>query len=375
MRSVRAEFVGVLESTTIAWQTIGEMDLKTNATSLLERITVHTEADFVSVVARAEGPQAAEKLATTHVDKALQYYRKVRSLPAEVSEVFILELLVDSRETLGQAEQDLLDFKLKHKTGSLPRDITSLQDTMRSLGSRQDESRVELERSQVLADHWSAAASDSLQLQLDAQAEVEKAQSVYDEALAAEAAAIEAATADGVDGEIAEITPTQLALLSDAVTIANRALEKHMVDADYYRELARSQEAAVIAHEANATASQTAVSEYGRIIADQEAELAGLVALSAEYHTLELALEHEQDRVSFLSEKVTEATTKKSQALAAGYLQVIEPARTPSSPLPSNRLQLMALGAVVSLVVGTILAFVLEMLVTRRGRTGASPAS
>jgi uncharacterized protein involved in exopolysaccharide biosynthesis len=60
IRAVRGQFVSILESTTIAWRTIGELDLNISARQLLEDITVRQEDEFVTVMAQAVGPRAAE---------------------------------------------------------------------------------------------------------------------------------------------------------------------------------------------------------------------------------------------------------------------------------------------------------------------------
>ena len=138
--------------------------------------------------------------------------------------------------------------------------------------------------------------------------------------------------------------------------------------ADHYLGVAHTFETSAINYAAATEAARTAEAEYGQIIASREAGLVTLIGLGAEYDTLENSLQQARERVSFLAGKANEAEIKKSQALAAGYLQIIEPAHTPGSPMPSNTWQLMALGAVVSLIVGTILAFLLEILTGRRRR-------
>jgi len=320
VKIVRGEFVSILRNTTIAWQTIADLNLNIGARQLLEDITVREQDEFITVMAKAVGPQAAEALVTTHVNNALEYYRQVRSRTVEVIGQFIADQLRESEEELADAERAFLEFKLKHEIGSLHREIEALQDVIRNLSQRRDEARLEMERSLTLAAEMEKAAADARKRAEEAEAR--------------------------------EATAT----------------------ADHYRSVARNFEVAAINHAATAEGYRTVQAQCEQIIAQRKADLAALIGLSAEYDTLQNALEQAQERVSFLASKANEAEIKKSQALSAGYLQIIEPARTPGSPMPSNTWQLVGLGAVVSLIVGTILAFLLE-IASNRHRKAAHPAA
>jgi len=320
IRAVRDDFVTILESTSIARQTIGELNLNINARQLLKDINVRIEGEFITVMARAVGPQAAEELVTTHVRNALEYYRQVRSRPAEIAEEFIAAQLRESKEELAAAENAFLKFKLEHEVGSLYREIEALQGAIRNLSQRRDEARVEMERELALATEMKKAAEEAWKRAEEAEAR--------------------------------EATAT----------------------ADHYRSMAHTFEAAAINHAASAEGYRTSQAQYAQIIAQRKADLAALIGLSAEYDALQNALEQAQARVTFLADKANEAGIKKSQALSAGYLQIIKPAQTPSSPVPSNIWQLVMLGGVVSLITGTILAFLLEILSARRHRAARRAA-
>jgi len=370
IRAVRGQFVSILESTTIAWRTVGELDLNISARQLLEDITVRQEDEFVTVMAQAVGPQAAEALVSTHVNQALEYYRQVRSRPVEIAEQFIAEQLQDSKEELAEAEKDFLEFKLKHKIGSLHKEISALQDVIRALSQKRDEARVEIERCLALAAEMENGAAEALKLSEEAKAEAQQAAEVLKRAEEAEAEAeVEAeAEAEAEAKTEAEMESPEATETPENVEEAEARAEEAEATADHYRGVAHTFETSAINYAAATEAARTAEAEYGQIIANREAGLVTLIGLGAEYDTLENNLQQARERVSFLAGKANEAEIKKSQALAAGYLQIIEPAHTPGSPMPSNTWQLMALGAVVSLIVGTILAFTLEILTGRRRR-------
>jgi len=362
IRAVRDEFSAILQSTNIARQTIAKLDLSLSAQDLLEDVTVRQEDDFVTVMARAVGPQAAEALAATLVDTALAYYRQVRALPVEITEQFISAQLAASREEMAAAEDTFLKFKLQYNLASVPRETSALQDAIRALSQRRDEARVELERSLALAAEMAREAAEAASLAEEAEVEVQAARE--DLAAAQEAVAQEAAALEDVE-EGSEPASEPVSESSPDLDQIEASLELALDEADHYRGVARTFDTAAINHFAAAQAARIVSAEYGQIIGDREAELATLIGLSADYDTLENHVLQAQEQVNFLASKASEAQYKKSQALSAGYLQIIEPAQTPGSPQPSSTLQLMALGAVVSLIVGTILAFLLEILTAR----------
>ena len=102
--------------------------------------------------------------------------------------------------------------------------------------------------------------------------------------------------------------------------------------------------------------------EYDRVIAQWETELTSLIGLSEEYSRLENAVARIQSTRDLLFNKSLEARLKQSQALSVGYLQVIEPARRPETPLPSRTLQIALVGGILSLVAGAVIAFLLEFV-------------
>ena len=366
MRAVRGEFINILNSPSIARQTIAELNLGISARQLLDRLTVQYEDEFITVVMQAVGPQAAEALATAHVNNALEYYRQARSLPVEITEQFIADRLRESQKEFAVAEDAFLKFKLEYNVGSLHREIEAVQDVIRVLSQRRDEARVEMERYLALAEEMEREEAEALQRVEEAEARAVAAEETLRQAEEAEATEATEGTEEAKETE----GETQ-----EALKRAGEAeLRAATATADHYRTAARAFEADAISHAATAAGHRTAQTQYEQIIARRTAELATLIGLSAEYDTLQNNLDQAQGRVSFLASKANEAEIKRSQALSAGYLQVIKPAQAPGSPLPANTWQLVGLGAVVSLIVGTFLAFLLEILSNRRHRAAPQAA-
>ena len=352
IRAVRDVFVSILQSSNIARRTIAELDLNTSAQRLLDDISVQREGEFITVMGQAVGPQAAESLVATHVEQALDYYRQVRSRPVEITEQFISDRLATSRQGMAAAEDAFLKFKLQYNMDSLHREISGVQDTIRAFGQELDKTRVEIERFDTLASQMQDGASEALMLADEANAEAQILRAALDVLEETDAAAEAADAVEATEG--IEQTTAKLQEAADR--------------ADHYRGVARTFETSAVNDAAAAEAARAAEAEYSQIISVREAELAALIGLSADYDALENDLQQAQKRVSFLADKANEAETKKAQALSAGYLQIIEPAHTPGTPMPSTTLQIMALGAVVSLIVGTLLAFLLEILTGRQRR-------
>jgi len=122
-----------------------------------------------------------------------------------------------------------------------------------------------------------------------------------------------------------------------------------------YQRLAAGQDAVIAGIRAKET-------EYDRLVAQQEAELVDWLKLTTEYDSLLRAVSRVQSNYNFLSDKENEARLKRSQATNVSFIQIIEPARMPDRPAPSSTPKMLMVGALVSLIGGTILAFILEFL-------------
>lgn len=126
-----------------------------------------------------------------------------------------------------------------------------------------------------------------------------------------------------------------------------------------YQRLAVAQDAVVagiVAQEA----------QYDKLIADQQSTLAELLKLTTEYESLLRNLNRIQSNYSFMSDKENEARLKQSQANNVSFVQIIEPARMPDRPAPSRTPKMLAVGAIASVILGMILAFVLEFISSLR---------
>lgn len=116
-------------------------------------------------------------------------------------------------------------------------------------------------------------------------------------------------------------------------------------------------------------ARQTAqVSAYDRLIAQHQAELQRLTALSDEYEGLQDDIRRAEANYGFLLDKETEAKLKENEVLRADFIQVVEPAHPPSKPVSPFNAKILAVAGVSSLIISTVVAFVLEYVESRRHR-------
>jgi uncharacterized protein involved in exopolysaccharide biosynthesis len=102
--------------------------------------------------------------------------------------------------------------------------------------------------------------------------------------------------------------------------------------------------------------------EYDKLIEQQKTNLEELLKLTVENDALQRAVSRIQSNYNFLADKENEARLKQSQANNVSFIQIVEPARMPDQPAPSRTPKMLAVGAVLSLIAGIILAFVLEFL-------------
>ncbi len=129
-----------------------------------------------------------------------------------------------------------------------------------------------------------------------------------------------------------------------------------------YQRLAASQDAVVAGIRAQEA-------EYDKLVAQQEGTLVELLNLTTEYDVLLRAVSRVQSNYNFLTSKESEAGLKVNQATNVSFIQIIEPARMPDRPAPSRTSKLLIVGALVSILGGIILAFILEFLSNLRAHS------
>jgi len=129
-----------------------------------------------------------------------------------------------------------------------------------------------------------------------------------------------------------------------------------------YQRLAANQDAVVAGIRAQEA-------EYDKLVAQQEGTLVELLNLTTEFDVLLRAVSRVQSNYNFLTSKESEALLKVNQATNVSFIQIIEPARMPDRPAPSPTPKLLIVGALVSILGGIVLAFILEFLSSLRAHS------
>jgi len=344
------EFISVLQAGFVAWKTVADLNLNMSAAQLLDQITILRDADFITVIAQASSPQEAEAIATTHVDNALAYYKGVRARPATASKEFLTAQLEKERKVLAEAQANFLNFKLKHGMNSVPQELTAYQDLIRTMKTERDQAYVEAKRASDIAEEYRKAAKEA-----EAQAEVfrQKAEEARKARIQHE------------DEQLAYLAKGDQTRARQAEIAADEQRQKEedaRASAEYYQSLARQYLGTATHQDAIAEGHRAAQGRYDQVIASLQTDLSSLIGLSDEYDELNRRVSEALSSYQFIQNKLTEARLKESQVLNMGYIQVIEPARTPDRPLPSKLPQYALAGAVISLLAGVVLAFVIEGL-------------
>ncbi|HEY63659.1 MAG TPA: hypothetical protein G4O02_03710 [Caldilineae bacterium] len=324
--ATQEDFISVATSDLVALRTIARLDLDISASELLDRVTVTRDGEFITVSVEGDTPQQAEAIATALVENALEYYREIRARPAVASGQFIQQQLEQAKQELAAAQNALLKFKLQNNVGSLDREIQAYQDKIRALRDKRDDALIAARQAEALKAEYETLAQSMKE--------------------AADAAAQRVAAAREAEDE--------------------DALRRALDDEAYYRQKARDYQALAAAQAVAAASHRVAAAEYEQLAARRDADLAALLGLTAEYEELQMAVDQARSNYEFLQGKAREAALKQRQALSLGYLQVVEPARPPQRPAPSRFKRIALVGAVLSLLAGGVLAFLLEFIETLR---------
>ncbi|MCC7352230.1 MAG: hypothetical protein IT330_00630 [Anaerolineae bacterium] len=344
--AVQGAFMNVLQDPRVAWQTIGDLRLPMDAGQFRERLRVARDGEFVTVVFNGDTPQQAQTAVARHVENARKTYQDVHARPAVVVGQFIQQQASQKEQELNAAKDALLKFKLQHNIVSLDQEVAAYRDLIRGVRQSRDQAVVEAERASSLAAEWTKAA--------DAVAALVP---TYRSQAAAFRAQVREAKEKEQESPEAEVSAALAARQADEA----EALERG------YRTTAINQQAL-------ATAQQVAAGQYDQVLAQRESELATLIGLSAEYEILTTAVQRLQTDYDFLRAKAGEAELKARQSQELGFLQVIAPAQAPETPVARATVRIGVVAAVVSLMAGIILAFLLEFLGSL-GRTAGSLAT
>ena len=333
IQSVHDDFYDVVRLPAVAWKTIADLNLNMSASELIDRIDTEHFSTFITVSARMPEPELARDVVTVHTQNAIEYLRKIRVNPAEVTKKFLDEQVTQQEQVLAQARLALQQFQLEHEVSDLPKEIAAAEDMKRVLTA---------ERDRLLAQ---AAQAEALAAQYDKMAEANRAK-------AAELTSLLPRT---LITDTAAITDTTGVELPDEVLTTQQQIENLTA-------LAAAQARQAQEQKALAAGKRAAAEDYNRILNERQQEIIFLLGLQEQYQALLNRLNQAQGTYDFLVDKANEANLKVVQGSTVGYLEVVSPARTPTAPAPKHLWQLMLVGILSSLLLALLLAFLIEIL-------------
>jgi uncharacterized protein involved in exopolysaccharide biosynthesis len=300
------QFGNLLRSARMAQRTLSDTGIGMTTGDFVDGISVERDpaGDLMTVSVTAGSPENAEKLLERHIQLSLEEFRTSRALPSEASGKFLEGQLAQAEQDLEAARQSVLQFKLDNRMDSLDREIVAAEQSIRGLRGAQQEAQIQVKRIDAIL----AALETQLKT---AQGAASAAQPESPEAVAAR----------------------------QQVNDLNKQLSAQRIER---------------------ASQQAAVDAVSPLLTEREASLASLITLSGQYQTLQDDEKERLDTRNFLGEKVREAQLKESQSRSIGYLQVVSEPTTPRSQLPTQTVRAALLGALLAIVAGIVLVFILE---------------
>ncbi len=311
------EFLSVLRNRKVAWDAAREInkEMGTNLTGddIVDHLWPWIEGEFISVTyVSVKSASLAKRIADVHIAKALEYYRSIRTRNVTDVRIFLEKQLTKQADMLAEARKNLQDFQLRYNLADLQREATAVQDQIRTLELQRDSAELAAAQARAKARVYRTRAA-TLRVQAEKSGDEERAADL-----------------------------------------------RHQ--ADGYEDRA-------VAQDAVAAAQDAAVKQYEHMITSYQNRLAELIGLQSEYKERVDAVHREEARYAFLSDKLNEARIKEQLALDHGYIQVVEAAREPVEPAPKKISKRVLYGAGGALMLGIILAFVLEAVERALGRS------
>ncbi len=334
VQSVHDDFYDVIRLPSVAWKTIADLNLNLSAEELIKRIDTQHKSDFITVSARMPSPELAQKVAAVHTQNAIDMFRQIRVNPAQVTLGFLDEQVEVQAQALAQAREALQKFQLEHEVSALPDEIAAAQDIKRSLTAERDRLRTENARAQKLAEVYQKQADENRDKASALRSDLTAALPISNTAVITDTAPVV------IPADIANTQQRINALLALAEEQESRAQEQLAIAAGH----------------------QAAIADYDRVLDEREQEIIYLLGLQDQYASLLNVVKDAQGSYDYLVDKSNEAKLKVTQGSSVGYLEVVTPASQPNAPVPRNLLQLIAVGVLASLLLGLLLAFILELI-------------
>lgn len=343
----------MLQSRTLLERTISKLNLGTTPEKLSKRMDVEKvgQTDMMRISAEAKTPMEAAALANTHTNEFINYYRQSQNSDAKNADSFIAQQLTLSEQRLRQAEDRLRAFKGTY----VPETQTAIAEQLADLQQQRGEverallaaqsglATVEAEMAKLKRDPMFArTVQDSAEVDTAGERlktlrqNLEDARSVYGE------------SSPIVHELKAQISKASGALKSTTAKVA-------AADPAHADVLTRRIELKV------QIAEQTAkLSNLQKAIAQIEPRVKNASVADVTYKQLQRDVAIQETEYQKLQERAGQTRMAASGASLLP-ISIVDPAEPPIKPESSKTMVKLALGALIAMVLGFVLAYVLEV--------------
>lgn len=150
--ATQANFLEVLTSLEVAWDTVNALQLPISGRELAQKVSIQDSntSDFVKLTVRAERPQQAADIANTLIAVAIKRYGEINARPLTVAQDFISSQIDETQRELNNARSELIAFQAANNLGTLSGAVDAQVSLIRSLQLGHDEalSRGEAQQAQ-----------------------------------------------------------------------------------------------------------------------------------------------------------------------------------------------------------------------------------
>ena len=262
------------------------------------------DSDYFDVVAQSKNAALVGQIANAHVAAAIAYYGEVRSKPAASSKAFLANQVTLADKRVQLAESSLADFQAQNHVSTVT-------------------TEVEID-TRILQDLITERNQRSLN------------------------------------------GPTSLAINGANSVLTQLRVDRENANAAGEAEKVARYDAAILSYTqalSTALTATDALAPVDALITQYRNDLARLSALLPRAATLQNDIDQARNDYQQIQAKYNEAVVKEQSTQVASFIQVIEPALAPDTPVPSRIPLVVALALVGGLIVGIVLAFLLDSLI------------
>jgi uncharacterized protein involved in exopolysaccharide biosynthesis len=319
--------------------------------------------NVLTVSAKDGDPERAALIANTVTQEFRDYYSQVNSSQASSARKFIEDQLSRTKESLDQAEGDLLAFKTRTGAVALSDQISRTVNRTLDLQAQYDAAAMEQQaaqaRMEAIQSRLRTQSGQFAQLSVETNPVFSKLRDDLTN-LEVELAGLRQTYTDQhpkVQAELGKIAALKQQMNAEAA----RAASGESLGVSPVREQMIQQ---LITSQVDAVAARARAAAMSQVLSKLQANLNTLPANELQLARLQRAVKVHEDTYMRLSSLYEDALIKERNAASSGQAAVIivDPAEVPGSALPKRLPFTAAFAGLVGLVVGCAIALLIEGL-------------